>query len=101
MITYDLNFPIFTPAALVSAAGGITTGSVLSGIWFPGTNRSHLVVEVDGEGQGVASANALFGLFRTITSAAAGALTTVVVGQPNTSLSSQPVYSGSAGQGSF
>lgn len=101
MITYDLNFPIFTPGALVAATGGITTGSVLSAIWFPGTNRSHCLVEVDGEGQGVASANALFGLFRTITAAAAGALSTVVVGQPNTSLTTQPTFSGSAGQGSF
>jgi hypothetical protein len=101
MITYDINFPIFTPAALVAATGGVTTGSVLSVIWFPGTNRSHILVEVDIQGQGVASANSLFGIFRTITTAAVGALTTVITAQPNVSLSTNPVFSGSAGQGSF
>jgi hypothetical protein len=101
MITYDFNFPIFTPAALVSAGGGVTTGSVLSLIWFPGTNRSHLIAEIDIQGQGVASANSLFGVFRTITAAAAGALTTVLTAQPNVSLGTNPVFSGSGGQGSF
>jgi hypothetical protein len=101
MITYDLNFPIFTPASLVSATGGVTTGSVLTGIWFPGTNRSHIVSEIDIEGSGSSSAPAVFALFRTITTAAVGALTTVVTAQPTTSLSTNPTFSGSAGQGSF
>ena len=101
MITYDLNFPIFTPASLVAVAGGLTSGSVITGIVFPGTNRSFIITEIDIEGSGSSSAPATFALFRTITSAAAGALTTIITAQPTTSLSSQPTFSGSAGQGSF
>ena len=100
-VVYDLNFPIFTPATLVSATGGVTTGSVYSLIWFPGTNRSHQIIEIDIEGQGVASANSLFGIFRTITTAAVGALTTVITAQTNLSVATNPVFSGSAGQGAF
>jgi hypothetical protein len=101
MIKYDIRIPAFTGAALVSATGGVTTGSVLSLIWFPGTNRSHMITEIDLEGFGTASATSEFALFRTITTAAAGALTTVITPQPQTSLATQPAFSGSAGQGSF
>ena len=101
MITYDINFPIFTPGALVSPAGGLTTGSVYSLIWFPGTNRSHMVTEIDIEGQGTSSANSLFGVFRTITAAAVGALTTVITPQTNISVGTLPIFSGTAGQGVF
>jgi hypothetical protein len=101
MIIYNANFPIFTPASLVSASGGLTSGSVLTAIIFPGTNRSFMVLEIDVEGSGSSSAPSTFSIFRTITSAAAGALTTVVTPQPTVSLSTAPTFSGSAGQGSF
>jgi hypothetical protein len=101
MIKYNFRFPMFTAAALVAATGGVTTGSVLTGIIFPGTNRSFMLSEIDVEGMGIASANAEFAIFRTITTAAAGALTTVVTGQPTVSLATAPAFTGSAGQGSF
>jgi len=101
MIKYNFRSPAFTPASLVSASGGVTTGSVLNFIVFPGTNRSSIITEIDWEGGGTASAWAEFAVFRTITTAAAGALTTVITGQPTTSLSTNPSFSGSAGQGSF
>jgi len=101
MIKYNARFPIFTSAALVAATGGITSGAVLSAIVFPGTNRSFLLTEIDCQGQGTASANSEFAIFRTITSAAAGALSTVVTPQPTVSLGTAPAFSGSAGQGSF
>lgn len=101
MIKYNFRIPKFTTASLVSAGGGATSGSVISFIIFPGTNRSFLITEIDWEGYGTSSGDAEFALFRTITSAAAGALTTVLVGQPTTSVATQPAFSGSAGQGSF
>jgi hypothetical protein len=101
MVTYDFNFPVFTPASLVAVAGGVTTGSVLTGIIFPGTNKSSIITEIDIEGSGSSSAPATFALFRTITSAAAGALTTVITGQPTISVATNPAFTGSAGQGSF
>lgn len=101
MIKYNARFPIFTAAALVAATGGVTTGSVLSAIVFPGTNRSFLLTEIDAQGQATASANSEFAIFRTITTAAVGALTTVVTPQPTTSVATNPTFSGSAGQGSF
>src|SRR5271155_1879663 len=101
MIIYNFNFPIFTPASLVSPAGGLTTGSVLSAVIFPGTNKSWTLLEIDWEGSGSSSAPATFTIFRTITTAAAGALTTVIVGQPTVSLASPPAFTGSGGQGSF
>lgn len=101
MIIYNFNFPIFTAASLVPVAGGLTSGSVYLGIIFPGTNKSFLLLEVDVEGSGSSSAPSTFSIFRTITSAASGALTTVITGQPTVSLSSNPAFTGSAGQGSF
>jgi hypothetical protein len=101
MIIYNFNFPIFTPAALVAVAGGLTTGSVYTGIIFPGTNKSFALLEIDVEGSGSSSAPATFSIFRTITTAAAGALTTVIAGQSTVSLSSPPAFTGSAGQGTF
>lgn len=101
MIKYNFRFPIFTAAALIAATGGLISGASISGIIFPGTNRSFLLTEIDIQGQGTASANSEFAIFRTITSAAAGALTTVVTGQPTVSLATPPAFSGSAGQGSF
>lgn len=101
MIIYNFNFPIFTPASLVAVAGGLTSGSVITGIIFPGTNRSYVLLEVDVEGSGSSSAPATFSIFRTITTAAAGALTTVIVGQPTISVATNPTFTGSAGQGSF
>jgi hypothetical protein len=101
MIIYNFNFPIFTPASLVAVAGGVTTGSVLTGIIFPGTNKSFILLEIDVEGSGSSSAPATFSIFRTITTAAVGALTTVITGQPTVSLASPPAFTGSAGQGSF
>ena len=101
MIKYNMRVPAFTPAALVSASGGVTTGSVLNAIIFPGTNRSSIITEIDWEGGGTASAWAEFAIFRTITTAAAGALTTTLTPQPTVSLGTNPTYSGTAGQGSF
>jgi hypothetical protein len=101
VIIYNFNFPIFTAASLVPVAGGLTSGSVYTGIIFPGTNKSFLLLEVDVEGSGSSSAPSTFSIFRTITSAASGALTTVITGQPTVSLSSNPSFTGSAGQGSF
>jgi hypothetical protein len=101
MISYNTRFPSFTPAAIVSASGGVTTGSVLNAIIFPGTNRSYLITEIDVEGGGTASAYAEFSLFRTFTTAAAGALTLVVTPQPVESVATPPAFSGSAGQGAF
>ena len=101
MIIYNFAFPVFTPASLVAVAGGVTSGSVITGIIFPGTNRSFVLLEIDVEGSGSSSAPATFSVFRTITTAAVGALTTVITGQPTVSLSTPPVFSGSAGQGSF
>lgn len=101
MVKYNARFPIFTAAALVAATGGVTTGSVLYAVLFPGTNRSSLITEIDIEGAGIASANAEFAIFRTITTAAVGALSSVVTPQPTLSLATPPAFSGSAGQGSF
>lgn len=101
MISYDFNFPVFTPAGLIAVTGGLIAGASIIGIVFPGTNRSSILTEIDIEGQSNASAAATYAIFRTITTAAAGALTTVITGQPNTSLATQPTFSGSAGQSSF
>jgi len=101
MVKYNFRIPKFTPASLVSASGGLTSGSVITFIVFPGTNRSFLLTEVDLEGMGTSSSDAEFAIFRTITSAAAGALTTVITGQPTLSVGTNPTFSGSAGQGSF
>jgi len=101
MLIYNTRFPTFTSASLVSATGGVTTGSVYTGIIFPGTNRSWLLLEIDVEGQGTTSANAEFSLFRTVTTAASGALTTVVTAQPVDSPVTATAFSGSAGQGAF
>lgn len=101
MQIYNVHFPLFTPGALVAPTGGVTTGSVYAGIVFPGTNRSWLLLEIDAEGSASASAPGVFSFFRTITTAAVGALTTVVTPQPIDSLATAPVFSGSAGQGTF
>lgn len=101
MIIYNFNFPIFTQAGLIAVAGGVTSGVSLGAVVFPGTNRSFVLLEVDVEGSGNASAPATFSVFRTITTAAAGALTTVITGQPTVSLATPPAFTGSAGQGSF
>ena len=101
MIIYNFNFSIFTPASLIPITGGTTSGAVITGIIFPGTNKSFILKEIDVEGSGSSSAPATFSIFRTITAAASGALTTVITGQPTTSLSTQPTFTGSAGQGSF
>jgi hypothetical protein len=101
MIIYNFNFPIFTPAGLIAIAGGLTSGISLSAVIFPGTNRSFVVLEIDGEGSGSSSAPSTFSVFRTINPAAAGALTTVITGQPTVSLATPPAFTGSAGQGSF
>lgn len=100
MITYDVRIPAFTAASLTAGAGALT-GTNISFIIFPGTNRSSLITEIDLEGFGVASATSEFAFFRTITAAAAGAFGTALTPNPNTSLGTQPVYSGSAGQGAF
>jgi len=102
MIIYNFNFPIFTATTLTPVAGGLqgaTQGAL--GIIFPGTNRSFVLLEIDVEGSGSSSAPVTIGVFRTITSAAAGALTTVITGQPTVSLGTNPSFSGSAGQGNF
>ena len=101
MIIYNFRFPFFTAAALIAATGGLTSGVSLSGVIFPGTNKSFLLLEIDAEGGGNASANGEFSVFRTITTAAAGALTTVVTGQPIDQVATNPAFTGSAGQGSF
>ena|SRR5271155_5847901 len=101
MIKYNFRFPSFTPAGLIAATGGITTGISLVAVIFPGTNRSSLITEIDFEGFGATSSPAEYGIFRSITSAAAGALTTVVTPQPTISIGTPPTFSGSAGQGSF
>ena len=101
MIVYNFNFPVFTQTGLTAVAGGLmSTGNIL-GIIFPGTNRSFVLLEIDVEGSGSSSAPSTFSVFRTITSAASGALTTVITGQPTVSLSSNPSFTGSAGQGGF
>jgi hypothetical protein len=101
MQKYNFRIPKFTTASLVAATGGVTTGSVITFIVFPGTNRSFLLTEIDLQGMGTSSADAEFAIFRTITTAAVGALTTVIVGQPTSSVATPPTFSGSAGQGSF
>jgi hypothetical protein len=101
VIIYNINFPVFTPAGLIAVAGGLTSGVSLSAVIFPGTNRSFVLLEIDGEGSGSASAPSTFSVFRTVTPAAAGALTTVVTAQPTVLLATPPAFTGSAGQGSF
>lgn len=101
MITYNCRFPTFTPAGLIAATGGLITGASMIAALFPGTNRSFLITEIELQGQGVASAAGEYSLFRTITTAAVGALTLVVTPKPVTSLATQPAFSGSAGQGAF
>ena len=101
MVKYNFRFPGFTQAALIAAAGCLIAGANISGIIFPGINRSSLITEIDWQGFGITSATAEFGIYRTITAAAAGALTTVIVGKPTIFVGTQPVFSGSAGQGTF
>lgn len=100
MIVYNFSFPIFTPASLVAVAGGVITAGSL-GIIFPGTNRSFICLEIDVEGSGSSSAPSTFSVYRTITTAAAGALATVVTGKSTAQPSTVPTFTGSAGQGVF
>lgn len=101
MVKYTFAIPKFTQAGLISRGGGLTSGISLGLVIFPGTNKSFMVTEIDIEGMGTSSADAEFGIFRTITTAAAGALTTVITGQANILVATPPAFTGSAGQGSF
>jgi hypothetical protein len=101
VITYNLRIPNFTAASLTSAAGGAVTNGNLSAIIFPGTNRSFILTEIDLEGFGTASATSEFAIFRTITTAAAGAATTTLTPQPTVSLATPPAFTGTAAQSGY